>query len=152
MLHKTPLLRFLQKGKGVTNITGEKLYESQVLAAVRDALDELGRVPCFVMMLADDTDRIYRLYVETDGGPRPPAPHLAEMVDSRLAGLNVEYQAKRESQRLAPVEAYWLRPGLADVYKAHFVRLGQREGQFKTVALAYRKDCPFDFEPHIDRS
>ena len=36
-LHKTPLLKFMQKGKGVTNITGEKLYESQVLAAVRAA-------------------------------------------------------------------------------------------------------------------
>ena len=38
-LHKTPLLKFVQKGKGVTNITGEKLYESQVLTAVRAALD-----------------------------------------------------------------------------------------------------------------
>ena len=27
-LHATPLFRFMQKGKGVTNITGEKLYES----------------------------------------------------------------------------------------------------------------------------
>jgi len=152
MLHKTPLLRFLQKGKGVTNITGEKLYESQVLAAVRGALDELGRVPYFVMMLADDADRIYRLYVETDGGPRPVATRLAEMVDSRLASLNIEYQAKRESQRLAPVEAHWLQAGLADAYKGYFVRLGQREGQFKSIALAYRKDCSFDFNPYIARS
>jgi hypothetical protein len=37
-LHRMPLLRFVQKGKGVTNITGEKLYEAQVLAAVRDVL------------------------------------------------------------------------------------------------------------------
>lgn len=152
VLHKTPLLRFLQKGKGVTSITGEKLYESQVLTAVRGALEEIGRVPHFVMMLADDADRIYRLYVETDVGPRPAASHLAEMVDARLAGLNVEYEAKRESQRLAPVAAYWLKPGLADTYKGYFVRLGQREGQFKTIALAYRKDCPFDFKPHIERS
>lgn len=152
MLHKTPLLRFLQKGKGVTNITGEKLYESQVLTAVRGALDALDLLPRFVMMLADDVDRVYRLYVETDSGPRPAAARLAEMVDARLASLNIEYQAKRESQRLAPVEAYWLQAGLADAYKNHFVRQGQREGQFKTVALAYRKDSSFDFTPYIDRS
>ncbi|HIN70388.1 MAG TPA: GH3 auxin-responsive promoter family protein, partial [Acidobacteria bacterium] len=33
--HATPTIEFVQKGKGVTNITGEKLYESQVIEAVR---------------------------------------------------------------------------------------------------------------------
>ena len=32
--HNTPLIRFVQKGKGVTNITGEKLYESQLTEAI----------------------------------------------------------------------------------------------------------------------
>jgi hypothetical protein len=151
-LHGTPLLRFLQKGKGVTNITGEKLYEAQVLTAVRAAVEDLGRVPYFVMMLADDVDRVYRLYVETDPGERPAATVLAAMVDAKLGALNLEYQAKRESGRLAPLEAHWLEPNVAETYKQHCVRQGQREGQFKTIALTYRKDCPFDFEHHIDRT
>ena len=32
--HRTPLLRFVQKGKGVTNLTGEKLYEAQMIESV----------------------------------------------------------------------------------------------------------------------
>ena len=44
-LHATPLLAFVQKGKGVTSLTGEKLYESQVLEAVRRAAEETGRPP-----------------------------------------------------------------------------------------------------------
>src|SRR5258708_2675083 len=58
-LHKTPLLRFVQKGKGVTSLTGEKLYESQVLTAVRALLDQYGLSAPFVMTLADDVDLRY---------------------------------------------------------------------------------------------
>ena len=54
-LHRTPLLEFVQKGKGVTSITGEKLYEAQVLAAVRAAMDDSSDCALrFVMMLADE--------------------------------------------------------------------------------------------------
>ncbi|MGZ5261333.1 MAG: GH3 family domain-containing protein, partial [Burkholderiales bacterium] len=47
-LHRTPLLQFRQKGKGVSNITGEKLYEAQVLAAVRAIMDEAQCAARFV--------------------------------------------------------------------------------------------------------
>jgi sterol desaturase/sphingolipid hydroxylase (fatty acid hydroxylase superfamily)/L-alanine-DL-glutamate epimerase-like enolase superfamily enzyme len=151
-LHATPLLKFVQKGKGVTNITGEKLYESQLLAAVRAALEEMGRTARFVMMLADDRARGYRLYVETDLGPRPPPRILAERVDQGLAGLNIEYGAKRESQRLEFMEAHWLRPDTGEAYKRFCVGQGQREGQFKTVALAYRQEFAFDLEPFVEDS
>lgn len=151
-LYKTPLLKFVQKGKGVTNITGEKLYESQVLTAVRGALDGMGRSARFVMMLADDQARCYRLYVEPDQGTRPSAELLAIEVDQRLAQINIEYQAKRESDRLGPIAAHWLQEGLGEIYKRQCVAQGQREGQFKTVALAYRKDFSFDLDAHVDNN
>jgi GH3 auxin-responsive promoter len=149
-LHKTALLKFLQKGKGVTNITGEKLCESQVLAAVRKALDEIGRTPCFIMMLADEDARTYHLYAETDAGSRPTAELLAEKVDRTLAGLNVEYKSKRESRRLEAVEAHWLRADTGDAYRRFCVQEGQREGQFKSIALAYRREFRFDLEAQIE--
>ncbi len=147
-LHNTPLLRFLQKGKGVTNITGEKLSEAQVLEALRAALAETGRTARFVMMLADEEARCYRLYVETDPGPRPQAPRLAAMVDAGLAGLNVEYRAKRESERLAAIVARWLDAETGEAYKQHCVQQGQREGQFKAVALAYRREFNFALDAY----
>jgi hypothetical protein len=36
---RTPLIRFVQKGKGVVSFTGEKLYEVQVIAAVEFAAE-----------------------------------------------------------------------------------------------------------------
>lgn len=145
-LHRMPLLKFMQKGKGVTNITGEKLYESQVLAAVRQVLGAFGRTPRFVMMLADESDQRYRLYVESDTGTKPDSRQLGQMVDAKLRSLNVEYEAKRESGRLAEPAAAWLSPGTEEAYKQASVRQGQREGQFKVVALAYRAGFAFDLD------
>ena len=52
--HETPTIQFVQKGKGVTNITGEKLYESQVIQAVLSAEDY--RFFDYVV-INDDVDR-----------------------------------------------------------------------------------------------
>jgi hypothetical protein len=145
-LHATPLLKFVQKGKGVTNITGEKLYEAQVLQAVREAMTSMGGAARFVMMLADEEARGYRLYVEPDAGAALDAAAFAKAVDARLACLNVEYQAKRESERLAPLVAHWLRADTGEAYKLHCVKRGQREGQFKMVALDYRRKFTFDLD------
>ena len=149
-LRKTPLLKFVQKGKGVTNITGEKLYECQVLDAVRAAMAEMGCAPRFVMMLADDEARTYRLYIEPDVGPKPAAARLAKAVDAKLGYLNLEYQGKRESDRLGPIEMHWLRDQAGEAYKQFCVAQGQREGQFKASALAYRQSFGFDFDRFVE--
>lgn len=149
-LHRTPLLQFLQKGKGVTNITGEKLYEAQVLAAVRASMDEAQCAARFMMMLADDEACCYRLYVEAGAGPKPAASWLAARVDGKLSEINIEYQAKRESGRLGSISAAWLAPDTGEAYKHACVQQGQREGQFKTVAIAYRRDFRFDLESHVE--
>jgi hypothetical protein len=150
-LHRTPLLRFVQKGKGVTSITGEKLYESQVLSAVRVVLEEQGVSSRFLMMLADEADHRYILYLEIEGEQRPDASAVAIAVDRKLAELNVEYHAKRESRRLENLQTVWLRRGAGEAYKEHCVRQGQREGQFKTIALAYRASFGFDMNPLVER-
>jgi sterol desaturase/sphingolipid hydroxylase (fatty acid hydroxylase superfamily) len=146
--HAVPLLKFTQKGKGVTNITGEKLYESQILAAVSGAMTHLGLNARFVMMLADEEARGYRLYVEPDTAPRVPAERLAEEVDARLRKVNIEYEGKRESERLMAPRAAWLRQETGEAYKRHCVAQGQREGQFKCAALAYRRSFGFDLDAY----
>ncbi|HET9664709.1 MAG TPA: GH3 auxin-responsive promoter family protein, partial [Burkholderiales bacterium] len=151
-LHATPLLRFLQKGKGVTNITGEKLYEAQVLTAVGDAMAEAAIDTRFVMMIADEEARRYRLHIEPGTGRRPSAAMLADTVDRKLQALNVEYHAKRESGRLGALEAAWLAAGTGEAYKKFCVDQGQREGQFKSVALAYRRTFAFDLDAHAERA
>ena len=136
---KTPLLRFVQKGKGVTNLTGEKLYEAQVIDAVQNELPRCGVIPTFFVMIADDEKMSYRLLVE---GPAslPESSLVGQAVDRRLAELNIEYRAKRDSGRLAPLTLAWLRPGAGEAYKAAAVSAGQREAQLKPAVLQHRKD------------
>lgn len=140
---RTPCLAFVQKGRGVTNVTGEKLHESQVLEAVVAA--GRGRVPGggFFLMLADTPTATYRLYVE---GPfrRGELAQLARSVDEALARLNLEYRSKRGSGRLQPVVARELRAGTGQAYRSHCVGNGQRDAQFKVMPLQRAEDCTFD--------
>lgn len=149
-LHNTPLLKFVQKGKGVTNITGEKLYEAQVLAAVNKTLAKLALAPPFFMMLADEHACQYRLYLETMNLDINICTALATQVDDELGQLNVEYKAKRESGRLGTLQVINLKSGTAAAYKQHCVVKGQREGQFKVLALVYKRDVDFDLDAYME--
>jgi hypothetical protein len=143
------LLKFVQKGRGVTNITGEKLYESHVLAAAGGAMEQLGIHARFLMMLADEEARRYTLYVEADAKPDASAARLASEVDMRLRDVNVEYDSKRESDRLGAATVVWLRAETGEAYKRHCVAQGgQREGQFKCPALVYRRSFAFDIDTY----
>ena len=144
--NQTPCIAFVQKGKGVTNVTGEKLYESQVLDALSAAVQP-GKTVDFFIVLADEIEPGYRLYVE---GPETvdAAVHLGAAVESALRASNIEYEAKRASGRLRPLEAVALRPGTGDRYRRHCVRAGQRDAQFKYMALQYARDCKFDIDQH----
>jgi hypothetical protein len=138
--HRTPLLRFVQKGKGVTSLTGEKLYEGQVIQAVQDAAARQGVSTSFFVLVADEQASTYRLFVEPGDEAVPDARVVAAAVDGRLAEINIEYHGKRASGRLPPLEVSWLTRGTSEAYKAACVRAGQREGQFKPAVLQYRKD------------
>ncbi|MCY3806562.1 MAG: GH3 auxin-responsive promoter family protein [bacterium] len=142
-VHETPTLEFVQKGAGVTNITGEKLTEGQVLEAVRSALPGRGVRPDFFIMIAHEDTAGYTLFVEAGG--RIGAADLAESVDERLCASNIEYRAKRRSGRLAPVALRQLRSGTGDRYRASCVASGQRDAQFKYLHLQYARECRFDF-------
>jgi hypothetical protein len=147
MYQRTPLIRFVQKGKGVTSLTGEKLYEAQVLESVRQ-LWSAGAGPDFFMMIADEQAFAYRLFVELADGDRPDATIFATRVDERLGELNIEYHSKRSSGRLHQLRVSWLRRGTGEAFKLACISAGQREGQFKPVVLQYRKDVRFPFDAH----
>lgn len=140
----TPCLRFLQKGKGVTSLTGEKLYETQLLLAMQSVWGERADAS-FFMALAHAAPAHYRLYIEADSLPAD----FADRLDSALAALNIEYQTKRDSGRLGRIEPILLRQGTAEAYRRHCIAQGQREAQWKLVRLHYADTFAFDFTPHL---
>ncbi len=144
---QTPKLAFVQKGKGVTNIAGEKLSEGDVIAAAKTGLHGIHGVG-FVALVGDETERCYDLLVE-QADDRVAAAGVAEAVDGSLRRRNVEYDAKRASGRLGPVRLTVLRSGAAEFCKRQALRRGQREAQYKPICLALRRDWPVDLTPYV---
>lgn len=147
--HEAPLIEFLQKGRGVTNITGEKLYETQVTQATADTAAQCSLVIPFFMALADRDAGRYELYLELGGSAAPQPEELSHLIDENLCQQNEEYRQKRASGRLKSVQVWLLKAGTATLYRAHMVQNGQKDGQFKAVCLAYKDEVGFDLQAQI---
>lgn len=103
---ETPLLAFLNKGSQISSITGEKISESQVVAAVREAAHALAidLSGYCVLPVWGDPPR-YRLAIESADLASPEMGlRIAEQVEAQLQSLNMEYSEKRRSGRLAALE------------------------------------------------
>jgi hypothetical protein len=111
--HSTPLVEFLHKGAHIANLTGEKISESQVVAAVRGATDEMRLcLSQFTVSPVWGNPPKYHLHIEQAD---IPAPHLSDSlafkVDNYLKSINCEYRDKRASGRLAPIKCVPLPAG-----------------------------------------
>lgn len=147
--HGAPLIEFLQKGRGVTNITGEKLYETQVTQAMVEMAEHCSLTIPFFIALADREAGRYTFGLELSGFLRPDCSELSRLVDEHLCRQNEEYQQKRASGRLKPTEVWVLKAGAATRFRAHLVDCGQKEGQLKIPCLAYKDAVGFDFRTEI---
>jgi hypothetical protein len=143
---RTPTLEFVRKGRGVTNITGEKVTEDQVTRAVAEVTAAAGILLSFYLVVADAAAPGYRVYFEGRDAGLKDLVALTESLDSKLASLNIEYATKRASGRLPALRIRALRAGTGRDYREHCVRKGQRESQFKALTLQNAADLDFDIE------
>ncbi len=148
-IRSTPTLSFVRKGRGVTNITGEKLSEDQVHLAVTRTIRTCGSRATFFVVLADPLLPGYRAFIEfLDTSADCNA--FASALDRELCRLNIEYGSKRQSGRLRAIDLAALKAGTAEAYHRHCVRKkGQREAQLKVLALQTVDECDFEFESHV---
>lgn len=146
---KTPLLRFVQKGKGVVSFTGEKLYESQVLASVDEAFAPLqgryefiaaigemrGSKPCYVFLTE------FEKAVD-----EAAAKSMLKSLEEGLRSQNIEYASKRDSKRLDPPVLRIIKSGEFDRYRKRAVEKGKSDGQFKILRLTTDVSFAKEFE------
>ncbi len=142
----TPTIKFVQKGRGVTNITGEKLYEEQILKALGNIKEKAGLEFDFFTLLANPTDQIYELFLESE---QTHKPDLSMMIDEELKNINIEYKTKRESGRLKPIKSNYIKSGTSENFKKHCIQNGQRDSQFKFNHLMYANECSFNFSNYL---
>jgi hypothetical protein len=152
---QTPLIRFIQKGKGVVSFTGEKLYETQVIAAVDQAFAARRGRYHFIAAVAELVDgtspRLIFLTEFDDPVTDPDGSVLVDQVDAALGDQNDEYQTKRKSLRYGAPVIRVVRSGEYDRYRRRMVETGQRaDGQFKVLRLTSDTSFAAEFQAERD--
>lgn len=141
---KAPILAFLRKGKDFANLTGEKLHQDQLLAAIAQAAQALG-LPLRAQRLIPDAEAMrHDLLVEPEEEVQQADAGqwrlFAKAVDEALARLNPEYAMKRASGRLGAPLLHVMRSGWAEGLAIAAFRSGVREAQHKWVVMAKEWD------------
>jgi len=144
-VNQTPSIKFIQKGKGVVSLTGEKLYEGQVIDAIDKLKNKLGLKFNFFILLGDEQAQSYKLFLDAEP---VDAVAVSKCFEKALCELNMEFETKRASTRLGQTEVVFVNKNTYEDFKNHCVDNGQREGQFKYLVLQYQKECSFDFTEH----
>ena len=152
---QTPLIRFIQKGKGVVSFTGEKLYEVQVIAAVDKALAALRGRHHFIAAVAELVDGTSPRLIFLTEFDDPVADHdgsaMVDRLDAALGEENDEYLTKRKSLRYGPPVIRVVRSGEFDRYRRRLVESGQRaDGQFKVLRLTSDTSFAAEFTAERD--
>lgn len=137
--HDIPLIEFVRKGRGMTSLTGEKLAEQQVTAAIMSTVEGLeteNAIRHFAAVPQFDSPPRYAFYLElgqqmTDQQLRG----LAARLDHALCEENVEYETKRESLRLGAPLLKIVAPGTFEAYRQQRVSDGAPEAQVKVPHL-----------------
>lgn len=126
-----PIIEFLHRFGRVASVAGEKLTESQVVAAVQEAVQRLGLASAdFLLAPVWDDPPWYRL---SWGGAR--AGELAAQVDRALVAQNDEYASRRKSGRLGPLAT---RPMPGDAFTHLDARLAAAR---RSTAEQYKRPC-----------
>jgi hypothetical protein len=134
----TPVIQFVRKGQGISSITGEKLTEAQVTAALVEVVDrsafdvdhvtacvEWGEPPCYV------------LYCESaQRWPDDRCRQFLLAIDGALSAGNIEYEAKRTSHRLGMPVLKQVAPGSFTALRQRRVAAGAPEAQVKIPHLS----------------
>ncbi len=140
--NQLPLFKFIQKGEGVTSLTGEKLSEEQVVQAVKEVSEELSCGLAFYVMFCDEKDLNYKFFVEFLGDVDSiRKENFEKAIDEKLRTLNPEYEVKRGTERLSAPVLYTFKESSYELFKEARIANGfARAGQYKDVYLTKKNE------------
>lgn len=135
--HGNPQIVFKRKGRGMTNITGEKVAVGQVVEAYRRAARVCGVVAAHFKAEADIENSRYIFATEFSGATDEAVEKtFLRALDDGLREINIEYAAKRDSMRLHDPVLRVMREGWYERARRRQVAEGMRAFQAKTELLA----------------
>jgi hypothetical protein len=134
---RAPLLAFIRKGGEMANITGEKLHVNHLIQAMDEVSCRFDLVIEHFRATPDFQMNRYEIYIEI--GREASHDFLRERLlpelDRALARVNIEYQQKRQSKRLAAPCLHLMPNGWAESSLRRQVAAGKRDTQYKWQVL-----------------
>lgn len=139
---RTPSVEFLHRAGRTSSLTGEKLTEDQVTAAVGDVVAALGlELESFTLCPAKQGFPHYLALVEFKTPPSEEAKRaFPRQLDRALEDHNVEYGSKRSSQRLALPELWVVERGQFEAQRRKRLATGTSDSQIKPTHLTRDPD------------
>lgn len=145
---RTPVIEFLHRAGSTCSLTGEKLTEDQVTAAITQTAASLGlKLQSFTMAPAGRGFPRYVALVEFQVPPAEAAKRaFPARLDEALERQNMEYGSKRSSQRLAAPELWVVRPGGYEARRRQRLASGASDSQLKPTHLTRDPSFADQFE------
>jgi GH3 auxin-responsive promoter len=136
---RAPLLAFVRKGGEMANITGEKMHVNHFITAVDEVRRRFNLAVEQFRATPDVAKSRYEIYLELETPVKPEMlrDEVLPELDRALARVNVEYDQKRQSKRLAAPCLHLMRKGWAEAALRRHVATGKRDTQYKWRIL-----CP----------
>jgi hypothetical protein len=138
MEHNTPVIQFVQKGLGISSITGEKLTEEQVYIALSYAVRQLNfsALEHFTFTVQMGYPPNYCCFVELKKEiPDSVAQEFLRVFEQSLQLQNIEYKDKRASRRLGAPTLQIVPQGTFTKLRQQRVAQGAPEAQVKIPLL-----------------
>jgi hypothetical protein len=152
-LDECPLVRFIGRFDGTSDLVGEKVSSTQAAAVLEALWRRFEARPAFALLAPGDDHKPprYRLYLQDRGVTVHRLPEVAAALEQGLAA-NPYYKQAVGLGQLAAVEVAWLDPeGPAawDLFCRQHVEAGRRWGDVKLVALDRSPHWEATFAPLV---
>ena len=135
-----PIFRFLYKSNGITSLQGEKLSERQFIDAMQAASAATGASVGFFAGCAHHAENRYDVFAELPGTlSAEQRDGFVTALDHSLCAFNIEYAAKRSSERLHMPRLIPLVDNAFQRFRALRLEEGAFEGQLKWIHLSDSK-------------
>jgi GH3 auxin-responsive promoter len=133
----TPVLEFLHRTGHTSSLTGEKLTEGQVAAAVCEMGTRFGlTIKGFTLCPVTRPFPHYVLLAEVESHlSAGEGRAFVAAVDEELGIRNLEYRSKRKSRRLGSPELWLVAPGSYDSLRQQRTTQGANDAQVKVACL-----------------
>jgi hypothetical protein len=136
--YNTPVIRFVQKGMGVSSVTGEKITEEQVQVALQYALRmlHLNGIEHFTFAVEMDYPPNYVCFAELKQDlPESVIHEFLRVFEQSLQLQNIEYKDKRVTKRLGAPKFQRVPSGTFTRLRQLRVSAGAPEAQVKIPLL-----------------